>query len=409
MFVHRAAIGAALFVALGLRLLALAAASGRVPFGDPLHYLYMAHSVLAGKGLVVVQGTVTPFVSRALFPPVYPLLLAAVGTILPLTSSTIAFVNSLIDVGAALLLYRFAELIGSPKVALPAALAYLCWPSLALAAPLANKEGLSLFLLLGAVVAFLERAAGGGRRWIVLCGLSAGLMVLTQPALAPVLPILFLLLVGRFRDRGAWLVASFGAAFCAMFVLLPWWIRNYLLLDAFVPLTTSNGYALWVGAQPSGGFKWQPYPGAWLAKSEVELSRTAAIDALQIIFDDPWSYLYRCLVKLPASFLRPNLAVLNLAYMEPPPWPRLLRSKVVLLIPMLVELAPVSLALAGLVTLRRSLPARMLLGCIAASLLFGIWFEFGERHRQYMTPFVLLLAVMVVADLRRSFGGRPLP
>jgi 4-amino-4-deoxy-L-arabinose transferase-like glycosyltransferase len=399
-----AAVGAALFVALALRLFALAAASGRTPSKDPLLYVDMAHSVLAGHGLVVVQG---PFVARALFPPVYPLLLAAIGTVAPLTPAIIALLNSLIDVGAAFLLYQLARQLDVPRAALPAAIAYLCWPSITLAAPLANKESLSIFLLLAALVCILERANGGGRRWIVSSGVSAGLMVLTQPAIALVLPILFVLLRNRFASRRAWLTASLGAALCALLVLLPWWIRNYLLFDAFVPLTTSTGQALWVGAQPGGGFRWQPFPLVWLGQSELQLNHTAASAAWRIIADDPWAYVQRCLVKLPASFLRPNLSVLNLAFLEPPPWPGVLRSKPVQLVPMLVELVPVALSLVGLVTLCRSLAARLLLGCIAASLLFGIWFEFSERHRLFMTPFLLLLAVMTVEDMWRAAKSAP--
>ena len=358
-------VGVALLVALALRLFALVAATGRTPFGDPLHYLNLAKSVLAGNGLVAVQGVDRTFISRALFPPGYPLLLAAIGTAAPLTPATITLGNSLIDVGAALLLFRLARQLDAPRAALPAAIAYLCWPSIALAAPLASKESLSIFLLLAALVCILERAKGGRRWWIVASGVAAGLMILTQPAITPVLPILFVLLRDRFPSGRAWLHASFGAALCAVLVLLPWWIRNYWLFDAFVPLTTSGGQALWVGAQPSGGFRWRPYPLAWYGQSELQLNHTAASAAWRIIADDPLGYLQRCLVKLPASFLRPNLSVLNLAYMEPPKWPGLLRSRAVQLVPMLVELVPVALALVGLVTLRRSLAARLLLGCIA--------------------------------------------
>jgi len=36
--------------------------------------------------------------------------------------------------------------------------------------------------------------------------------------------------------------------------------------------------------------------------------------------------------------------------------------------------------------------AAILLGCLLHMALFGIWFEFGERHRHFITPFLLLLA-----------------
>ena len=41
--------------------------------------------------------------------------------------------------------------------------------------------------------------------------------------------------------------------------------------------------------------------------------------------------------------------------------------------------------------------AWLLIACFAQLLLFGIWFEFAERHRDFMIP-LLLLAVAVASQ-----------
>jgi hypothetical protein len=35
-------------------------------------------------------------------------------------------------------------------------------------------------------------------------------------------------------------------------------------------------------------------------------------------------------------------------------------------------------------------------------MLFGIWFEFSERHRLFMTPFILILAAQLLVMSRRK-------
>jgi hypothetical protein len=387
---------AALTLALAMRVFALLLADDVTHYGDPLNYLRLAQAVSEGRGLSLVNsaGAMAP---TGQFPPGLPLLLGAVAYAIPLTPLTLTIFNTLIDLIAALLLGRLATQLGRRDLRLPVSLAYLLWPSIAFMAPLAYKEGLIIALMLAMIVALLEQAERTGFRWAALSGLAGGALVLTQPSLAPLLPLAFLVFLRRFGTASRWLSVSACAAVAAVAVMLPWWVRNAVIFGQFVPFTTSGGLALWVGAQPDGGMVWKLPPPEWSRAGEIEASRLAATEAWRIIVADPGGYFLRCLAKFPASFLKTNWAINQLVLVPGQPWPQLANSALLRAGPTFAELIIVITALVGWIRNRRSAIGWLLLACLMQVLLFSIWFEFSERHRLFITPVWLLLAAMTVA------------
>jgi hypothetical protein len=380
-----------------MRLFALLLAWGTDPTGDPQNYLRLANHLLAGNGLALPRTAVGPEpVSTALFPPMLPLLLAGVGLVAPLNAATLCILNTLIDCAAALLLARLARLLGMAQIAVPVALAYLLWPSIALMSPLAYKEGLVIALLLGTVVCLVEQSTRPGLRWAVASGVCGGLLLLAQPALVTLLPILFLALRPRFSGWRRWWSVSLTAAVATLLVMLPWWVRNALVFGQFVPLTTSGGLALWVGAHPSGGVVWQLPPDSWNQLGELEAARAATAAAWRTIWVDPFAYLARCLAKFPSSFFYSNWAIDQLVNARGQRWPGLAQSTLLRFGPTLVELWVVAMAAIAMVRARHEAAVRMLWACVAQVMLFAIWFEFSERHRLFMTPFMLLAAALLL-------------
>lgn len=397
-------IAAALAVALAMRLFALLLAGDVTHHGDPLNYLRLAEAVSQGQGLSLVNsaGVLAP---TGQFPPGLPLLLGSVAFLLPLTPLALCVFNTLIDGAAALLLSRLAAQLGRRDLSLPVSLGYLLWPSIAFMAPLAYKEGLIVALMLAMIVALLEQSRAGGFRWATWSGFAGGALVLTQPSLAPLLPLVFLFFARRFENPSRWLAVSACAAAAAIAVMLPWWIRNAIVFGQFVPFTTSGGLAFWVGAQPDGGMVWRLPPPQWSQAGELEASRLAAAEAWRIIVADPGGYVARCLAKFPASFLNSNWAIDQLVLAAGQPWPRLANSVLLRVGPTLVELGVVITALIGLFHHRRCPVAWLLIACVIQVLLFSIWFEFSERHRLFMTPIWLLLAAITVARQPKPVTG----
>lgn len=397
-------VAAALALALAMRIFALLLAGDVTHYGDPLNYLRLANAVREGQGLSLVNsaGVLAP---TGQFPPGLPLLLGAVAYLVPLSPLTLTVVNTLIDIAAALLLGRLATQLGRRDLSVPVSLAYLLWPSIAFMAPLAYKEGLIIALFLAMIVTLLEQAERKGLRWAALSGLAGGALVLTQPSLAPLLPLTFLVFLRRFGTATRWLPVSACAAVAATAVMMPWWVRNGVVFGQFIPFTTSSGLALWVGAQPDGGMVWKLPPPEWSFAGEMEASRLAAAEAWHIIAADPAAYILRCLAKFPASFVGSNWAIDQLVLAAGHPWPQLAKSVALRFGPTLVELSVVMTALVGWLRNRRSAAAWLLVACLAQVLLFSIWFEFSERHRLFMTPIWLLLAAMTVERQPKQATG----
>ena len=395
-------IALALAVALAMRLFALYLAAGVQHLGDPYNYIRLANALDAGQGLALPGPAHGPWTPTALFPPVLPLLLAGVGLVAPLGALTLTIVNTAVDCAAALLLGRLAKQLGRPDLGIAVGLSYLVWPSIAFMAPLAYKEGLVIALLLASLVALLEQAQRGGIRWALLSGLAAGALILTQPGIAPLLPLAFIALAPCFASRGAWFRASLIAAAVTLLVMLPWWARNALAFGQFIPFTSSGGLSLWVGAHPSGGMQWQLPPPEWAQRGELAAGRSARDAAWQVIAADPLGYLTRCLAKFPASWFKSNWAIDQLVFAGGQPWPALARSQLLRFGPTLVELLAAILAVIGLVRLPRSIPVRLLWAGLAQIMIFAIWFEFSERHRLFMSPFILIVATtLLTAEHRR--------
>jgi len=194
---------------------------GTAAYGDPDNYLRLAHYLLTGEGLSLPRSPGADPIPTGMFPPALPLLLAAIGLVAPLNALTLCVLNTLIDCAASLLLARLARLIGAERAAIPAALAYLIWPSIALMSPLAYKEGLVIALLLATTVAMIEQARRPGFRCAALSGLAAGGLLLTQPALLTFLPILFVALRPNFEGWRRWWITSLVAKQTAWLPRMP--------------------------------------------------------------------------------------------------------------------------------------------------------------------------------------------
>jgi hypothetical protein len=389
-------------LALFLRIVAYLLADGVDHLGDARTYQLLAERIRDGHGLSVPRRMGHGLTPIASFPPLLPLLLAAVGSIAPLSAASLTIFNTFIDCCSALLLARLGAQLGRRDIGAIAGLTYLVWPSVALMAPLAYKEGLLVALLLATLTCLIEQIGRRGYGWAALSGLSGGLVALCQPGVAPLLPLLFLATRPAFGGWRRWLAVSLVAALTAMIVMLPWWVRNAVVFGHFIPLTTSSGLALWVGAQPSGGIVWQAPPAAWRTTSGLNARDAAWNGALQIIAADPMGYVARCLMKLPRSFFMTNWAADQLLLVRPDIDSSLARFRSLRVLPTVLELSVVAMAMVGLARAPRSTAALLAYACLAQILLFGIWFEFSERHRLFMTPFLILLALFAI------IGGKPL-
>jgi 4-amino-4-deoxy-L-arabinose transferase-like glycosyltransferase len=359
-------------------------AVGRTSTGDPNAYLNLAKGLLAGRGLEIYD----PYfgsVWRALFPPLYPLLLAGWGALFGFDTPSVLTLGTLTDGATACMIFVLGRRLGSPIAGRRAAWLYLVWPSVLFSAPLAQKESLCALLVLALALAWIARRPGW--RGALALGVPAGLLALTQPGEAPLAALFGLVLVGRI---GLWQVLLNGlrAAIVAVIVLLPWWARNLYLFHAFVPLTTASGPSLWIGNNPDATGNWEPAPAAFKGIPELAYGKRISAIAVEWIRTHPADFLRLTLTKFVRASGVAEFGVNRLIAMGPP-FPRILAAA---LWP-LSQAAHVALLGVVAVKLQRHVPFTLVLliaACGLQLILFGVWFEFGERHREFVTPFLLL-------------------
>jgi dolichyl-phosphate-mannose-protein mannosyltransferase len=171
--------------------------------------------------------------------------------------ATVAFLGGLTVLFVYLLGRRLGgSTVGSPAVGIVAALLAAIYPAFMDNSEQILSEPIAAFTLTAAVLGFLWASDPGRPLWAWLIpGSMLGATALGRPeylAFVAVFGLIALINVGRGRGYRVGLASSalLVAAFAA--VLAPWTIRNYLILDRFVPVTTGGGKALFVATYLPG-------------------------------------------------------------------------------------------------------------------------------------------------------------
>ena len=388
-------------VAMALRVASLWLVAGRESPGDPHWYLALARHLLAGGGLYL-DDPALGVRAWAEFPPLYPLLLAGWGAVAGLSGLSVLTLSTLLDLGAAWLIARLGARLGQGQAGIAAAALYLIWPSVVLNAPLAQKESLELVLVLALAHGWLGVGERPAMRSIVVVGVSAGLLALTQPGVAALAGLFGVALVGRFGWRRL-IVTGAGAILVAALVMLPWWLRNWALLGQFVPLTSVGGLSLWIGENSDATGNWIPYPASLRHLPELDSAHRAGAVAVEWMRAHPGEVARLNAAKFLRAMGVGQFPLVRLGAMRPSVSPATLAA----LLP-LVQGAHLLLLGFGAASLwRRQVPALVLLvaAVVAQFMLFGVWFEFGERHRELLTPFLLLAVAVALGDVVGSRSG----
>ena len=137
---------------------------------------------------------------------------------------------------------------------------------------------------------------------LVLCCACFGAAALTKATLTVVPPILIALLTLPARRASLTIRACAVATLIYAAVLAPWWVRNYLVLDTFVPFTTSAALNLYLGnnpQNPTGGVDWSAnvetgvFARLQAMPDEIARQREFTAAALAHIRDDPGGFVQR--------------------------------------------------------------------------------------------------------------------
>jgi 4-amino-4-deoxy-L-arabinose transferase-like glycosyltransferase len=244
---------AILLLGLGLRL--VEAWDGRPPVYDAAAYAKIAERIAAGDGFTLGAEATQP---ASNYSPGLPLLVGALYELTGGAHERIArLVLALVGTLAVLFSYLIGRRLSGPAAGLIGAAAVAIYPALLEYQGMLMGEPLAATLLSGAVLAMLwagQGPAGSRARWL-LPGLLLGALVLVRPEYLGI-GVLLAVAVGAW-SRDEWLpgLANAGLLLAGVaLVVAPWTVRNAVVLDRFVPVSTGGGQVLFAGSyMPSGG------------------------------------------------------------------------------------------------------------------------------------------------------------
>lgn len=230
---------------IGAALVLLFAGALGVHSGDELRYVdeqdydNLAHSILNTHTFSSTTGD--PVAYR---PPGYPAVLASVYAVVDKPVAAKIF-NALLLVAAALTLSLIAKRIDPDSSHLV--------PYLLLAYPLALYASSTLYpqvlgCLLLVIVIWFTTSAKFSVGYALVAGICYGILCLAIPSFVLTLPVIAACAVfyRRYALKDA-LVSAAVLCFAAGLTVIPWTIRNYTELHAFIPISSNTGMNLFVG------------------------------------------------------------------------------------------------------------------------------------------------------------------
>jgi len=263
-----------LAVALAIRLLFILATPGHALVHDGRDYDRHARSIAQGQGY---PSAIEPGRETAFRPPAYPYLLAGVYRLTGVERAdaavrlvparvTGAVIGTLI---VALLGILVAQLWGRRVSLVAMALAAVYIPLILIGGSTISEPLFAMLLVAALVVAIHHRRSRHRYRYAVIAGVLAGLTILTRAnALVLLLPLA--IAVWDARPRRSWPALGPPAVLVvvALITVSPWTIRNAVVFDAFIPVSTQLGSAI-AGTYNDAARNDTENPASWRALKHV--------------------------------------------------------------------------------------------------------------------------------------------
>jgi len=276
------------------------------PSSDSRIHMTLVQNLLAGRGYTLDGEPV------ASTPPLYIFFLAALYAVFG-SPAWVRAVQVLLGATGCVVLYAIGRRIFDPPSAFLGAGLLALHPTAAYLAGLHLTENLFLPLLL-LVLLEAHRLADHPSGWRAFgLGVLVGLGALARAVFLGFLPFLLFWFGLRWgiRNRLSYGVAGFVLGGCTL-ALLPWAVRNAVVLRAFVPVQSNGAVVFWAGNNPhaDGGLVWPtsrtwtgPKPPddghyGWRDLSIPEENARYLHEALRWIREYPGDYLWLLVRKL---------------------------------------------------------------------------------------------------------------
>jgi 4-amino-4-deoxy-L-arabinose transferase-like glycosyltransferase len=253
-----AALAAIFLLGLGLRLDYAIRAPGQ-PVDDARAYARIARALHAGKGFTQGEGPGYRHLQPASnYAPGLPLLTAGIYEVRGAADERAArIVLALLASLAVPFAFLLGRRLGGPAAGLIAALPTAILPALLEYSGMLMTEPLGSTLLAAAILVSLRAGEETRLGYWAGAGILLGAVAMLRPeyvALFAAMPAIALWQRRRQgMSRARMLAAPTLMLVCACLVVLPWTIRNAIVLDRLVPLSTGSGQLLYEGSYIPAG------------------------------------------------------------------------------------------------------------------------------------------------------------
>jgi 4-amino-4-deoxy-L-arabinose transferase-like glycosyltransferase len=271
----RRVVGSLLALALILRLGYVVATPGYEAIDDAHNYDVHAVSIATGHGFARMGSG--PSGETAFRPPGFPYLLAGVYVLTGVERAAPAtryvagrVANALVGTAIVALIGVLSAQLFDRRVALAAMALGAVYLPLILVGGSLMSEPLFAALLLGALAAGAQHRRSAHRyRWAIAAGVLGGLAILTR-ANAAILLAPLVVAVWDVRPRRSWRALAPPAVLVAVALatVAPWTIRNAVVFDSFVPVSTQLGTAL-AGTYNDAARTDRRHPASWRSLRRV--------------------------------------------------------------------------------------------------------------------------------------------
>ena len=364
--------------------------------------------------------TTTPFGiehASAWKPPGYPAWVGFWYSVLGVSPLRVEVVQGLLLAPLTVLLsWRLARRLLGAQVAIVAAFIVAAFPLVWEYFGMLFPEALAIPLTLATLLAVWGRPATPANA--VLAGVLLGLGLLIRPTaffLVAAVAVAWILAAGWRRGLGM----SALAVVVAGLVVLPWTVRNFVVLDGFVPISVqeSGAYGTFneeAANDPDAPYSWRPLPEPYLPA--INEFREEGLDEPALrseLYDLAWDYVRDNPEAVPKAFFyngllrfweirSPGAALDEVDFQG--------RSRAVRAVGLAMYYALVPLAIYGLWRLRRrrDIVLPLLALAITASLAFTL--IAGTRYRAPVEPLIVIVAAAgLVSIFRRDAPLEPRP
>ena len=240
-----------LVLALSSRLWWVAEMSPRTLTHDEIGYNAMTEQFLDKGFLGYYSSEPNAFVT-----PGYPLFLATVYKSVDLMAGkdvdplpVVRIIQTIISVATVFLVFAIGLRLGSVQLAFLAAVFVAIYPPNFSANTRILTEVIYTFSLMAYIYSVMALFDYRSPFRHGQTGVLLALVVLVRPAVAPLLIIPYLLDFWRHRDWG-FLSGVVVAGLCFSMVMLPWWVRNYVVMNQVVVFATQSGNPFLRGTDP---------------------------------------------------------------------------------------------------------------------------------------------------------------